>query len=201
MRRTKQTTKTRTRAIPRSRQQNSEFVQTPLAQTIISSTVIAIAIACLCYVFAWSVNIVIVSFGLSLCLIWFYRLHLFDGLLMQLETIVQSDINQDGQIGHLVVRNASRAKATTAKTIAERANEDKIKGLQDFVERAYTIGTSESAMGIKPNSRNRYLENRDVLMRLGLAQWRNPQNTKAGWVMTCDKDTTYAAIATHVDST
>jgi len=195
MARTKQTT--RTKPIPRSKQQDTGFVQTPLAQSVISSAVIAIMFSCLAYVFSWDKNVVILSFGVSLCVIWFYRLHLFDGLLMQLEVITQQDLNQDGNIGHLVVKNAAKARATSQAQVRQNQSEDKTKALHDFVERCYTIGTSESAMGIKPSDRAVYLENRDVLMRLGLAGWKS-SNPRSGWKMLVSEDAALATIQNHV---
>ena len=69
--------------------------------------------------------------------------------------------------------------------------------LIDFVRRCKTVGTSESAQGIRPNDRAQYLADRDTLMRLGLATWRGP-NHLAGWELTVAPAQAFVVIRKHV---
>lgn len=193
--RNKQTTRTKSK--PSAVKPNDRG--SPLEQSLISAGVVAVAVGALAFTFGWSINVPLIAFAVSLCGFWFWRLRLFDSILFAVETITQQDIDGDGKIadGHLVVTNANRAKAKTAQQVQADANNNQLKELQDFVSKAYRIGTSESAMGVKPSDRAKYLECRDTLMRLGIGQWKS-DNPRAGWKLAVSEDVARGIIADHV---
>ena len=199
MTRTRQTTKTRTRATAGTKPR-SEYVDVPLYQALITSMFLTLLVATLALSFNWPYQVPLLTLGFSLFAAWLWRLGLWDKLLFVAEIITSSDINQDGQIGHLVVKNAAKARATSAKNIEQSQQDTRLKDLETFVKRCYAVGCSESSQGIKPSDRAAYLENRDTLFRLGLAGWKT-NNPRSGWKMLVSEDAAYTTIATHVDST
>lgn len=196
----KQTTRTKTRP---AGQPTESSVDLPLQQSLITALFITLFVGTIVYSFRLPVEIPLVTLGISLLVTWLWRLKLFDGLLFAVEKTLQTDITGDGQIGKpssLVVVNGAKARATTASQVKAHASEDKLQELETFVERCYTVGTSESAQGIKPNNRAAYLAHKDVLFRLGLAE-NKTSNPKAGWKMTTDRSTALQTIAEHVTET
>ena len=191
----RQTTRTKTK--PSQVKPNDRG--SPLEQAITSAAVIALAVGSLCFAFAWSINVVIIAFGLSLCAFWFLRLRLFDRLLFALEEVTQVDLDQDGRIadGHLIVKNANQARSKTALQVQADTHNGRLRELEDFLAKAYRIGTSESAMGVKPSDRAKYLECRDTLMRLGIGQWKS-DSPRAGWRLAVSEDVARGIIADHV---
>ena len=90
------------------------------------------------------------------------------------------------------------ARQTVATATRQRMYDERLAWLVGFVNRCYTVGTSASAQGIKPGDRAEYLEARDLLLRLGLAEWRNETTKRLGWDMTTDQAHTVKVIREHV---
>ena len=115
----------------------------------------------------------------------------------------EKDLDGDGYAGapmttHLAAVQPEAARQDVARQTRQTATNERLVWLQAFVHRCYLAGCSESAQGIKPGDRARYLEARDMLLRLGLAQWRDGANKRLGWVMVADEPTAIAIIANHV---
>lgn len=192
----KQTTRTKTKPVSR----NNDTVETPLMQTIITALFITLFVGTLTYSLKWPVEVPLVTLGFSLLVTWFWRLRLFDGLLFAVERITQTDLTGDNQIGkpsHLIVKNAPVARSKAQSQIKESTTHTRLSALETFTKKCYSIGTSESAQGIKPNDRATYLENRDTLFRLGIADWKS-SNPKSGWKMLLPEDAALEAIQAHV---
>ena len=104
----------------------------------------------------------------------------------RLEMWFGNDLNSDAVVGDpgrlmIVQGGTARAKATLLAE-EERLNQHiSLTEMIQFILACYTVGTSESAQGIKPNDRAKYLEARQVLTDLGLVHWRNSQNKRLGW--------------------
>ena len=63
----------------------------------------------------------------------------------------------------------------------------------------YAFGsTSERAHGIQPWQRKRYLDFRDALMTLGIADWKDATNPRLGWEMVAERDIAVALIEERV---
>jgi hypothetical protein len=146
-------------------------------------------------------RLVAVSFVAVLALAWLWRLGVVDSLLSVVERIVQDvdgfeDPAEDP--GHLMAVQPDAARQTVAQATRQTATDDKLLWLISFVARCYTVGTAESAQGIKPGDRAKYLEARDLLFRLGLAQWRSETNKRLGWDMTTNQAMTVKTLREYV---
>ena len=116
-----------------------------------------------------TLRIVAVVFVGVLALAWVWRLGVVDSLLSVVERIVQ-DVDDDeptDDSGHLMAVQADAARQSVATETRQRTADARLLWLIAFVAKCYTVGTSESAQGIKPGDRVRYLEARDLLFRLG----------------------------------
>jgi hypothetical protein len=174
----------------------------PLATAAGTAICVTLATGALAWVFGWSVKVVMVTFGLGLLAAWLWRIGVADRLLWGIETWTKTDLDGDGRTGrpaaHLATMQPEAARATVARTVRAAAESERLVWLQAFVHRCYTVGCSESAQGIKPGERAQYLEARDLLLRLGVAVWRDAANKRLGWVLAADEPTAQAIIAEHV---
>ena len=169
-------------------------------------TAIALTLACgvLALAFGWSGKVVAVTFALSLAVGWFWRLGFSDRLLWSVESWTGRDLDHDRNIGRPVtpyaVVNPSVARQTAARAGQATADDERQAALLAFVDRCYLLGCSEAAHGITASGpeRDAYTAARDVLLNLGLAQWKNPSRPKSGWLMTTDPATCKGIVAGHV---
>ena len=154
--------------------------------------------------FGWSLRVVAATFALSLVGSWFWRLGYSDKVLWSVESWLGRDVNGDGSTGRpalgFATINPGAARATVARQTAQNDTEARTEALQAFVDRCYLSGTSEGAHGITASGpdRDNYTACRDTLLRLGLAQWRNPERPRGGWVMVADPATCKAIVGNHV---
>jgi hypothetical protein len=134
-------------------------------------------------------------------LVFVVRVILADGLLTRLETITGRELDGKpgiGKPGPVGLLNPEQARRDAGKP--ETAPTSDVPRVKLFVTRSFLEGTSEGAQAIRPNTadRDNYVECRDALLRLGLAQWRNEAQHSAGWDLTRDLDTTIAMVEKHV---
>ena len=69
--------------------------------------------------------------------------------------------------------------------------------LIQFVRNCATVGTSESAQGVKPAQRAQYVADRDALLALGLARWRQ-SNRRTGWELAVPPADAVVILRRHV---
>lgn len=169
-------------------------------------TALALTLACgvLAWALDWNGKVVAVTFALSLVGAWLWRLDFADKVLWQVESWTGRDINGDGRAGNpalgFATINPGVARATVARESAQNDTDARQTALQAFVDRCYLSGTSEAAHGITASGPDRvnYTACRDTLIALGLAQWKNPDRPKGGWVLTTDPATAKAIVSNHV---
>jgi len=148
------------------------------------------------------VGVLLPFVGLLVVAVWIVAPWLKLQITYRLETWFGTDLDRDGIQGDpaqpgrvMVVRGSeARAQATLIAAEAEMEKRVSLEGMVQFVLTCFRVGTSESAQGIKPNDRAKYLEARQILEDLGLVQWRNPTNHKLGW----DIIGTQAQVIKHV---
>jgi hypothetical protein len=158
----------------------------------------------LALLFGWPAKTVLIVFAVSVGGAWFWRLGFADKVLWQVESWTGKDFNGDGQTGRpalgFAVVNPARARAAVTHESAQNDTEARQTALQTFCDVCYLSGTSEAAHGITASGPDRmnYTTCRDTLMSIGLAQWKNPNRPRGGWVMTTDPATCKAIVANHV---
>jgi hypothetical protein len=153
---------------------------------------------------SWRVPVVVT--GLALAGSWLWRMGVVTALLWRVESVMQRDLTGDGQLGKptpqhaFTVANPADARADVAAQQRTSEQDERRARLLAFAHRCFTHGTSERAHGVAATGpdRDRYLECRDVLLALGLAQWRNPERPKAGWQMVGDEASATGVISRHV---
>jgi hypothetical protein len=174
----------------------------PFATAGGTAIALTIAAGALALAFGWPVKTVLIIFALSLAGGWLWRLGVADKIIWNVERVTRQDLDGDGTIGapmtHLAVIQPEAARQDIARQTRQTTANERLVWLQAFVHRCYVMGCSESAQGIKPGDRARYLEARDLLLRLGLAVWRDEANKRLGWQMTTDEATAVAIITHHV---
>jgi hypothetical protein len=174
----------------------------PALTALGTALVLTLACAVVAWAFGWSGKVVAVTFALSLACGWFWRLGFADKVLWQVESWTGKDLdhNHIGRpaLGFAVV-NPAAARATVAQQSAQNDTEARQAALLAFCDRCFLSGTSEAAHGIQASGpdRDNYVRFRDVLLSLGLAEWKNPDRPKGGWRMRTDQATTKAILLTH----
>jgi hypothetical protein len=147
------------------------------------------------------------GFALGLAGVWALNLWQSHRLLWKVEKIVGRSLDGDPFVGeppdsgHVLLVNPDKARAQVAQAQAETARRVKTSDLLTFWTRCHTQGTAQRAHGIDAGSGvafDRYNEMRDTLLRLGLAEWRNPASPKAGWRVVGDMAEGGALLAKHV---
>jgi len=133
-------------------------------------------------------------------LVWLQRLQVFSQLLWRIESRAGLDLNADGVVGQprALVVNPDAAAARARKVRFELEAGVTRRQLEDFLRQAYQVGTSESAMGIAPGRRGEYVAMRDLLMQLGIADWKNPLNPRAGWELVVPAEEAFNILHQHV---
>lgn len=179
-------------------------VRVPLAQAVLTALAAGILAACAAWAFGWPARTVALVFGVSLAAAWLWRLRLADSLLWATETITGRDVNRDGAIGRpaqsFTLANPAQARQDAAQHVATAEDAAARAELLAFVHRCYTVGTSEGAHGVKASGPDRaaYVRQRDALLALGIAAWRNPERPRAGWKMAVSYQRATELIAKHV---
>ncbi len=149
-------------------------------------------------------RLVLLAFGVALIGGWFWRQRVSDGLLWAVETATGLDLDRNGAIGKpqhtYTVLQPAAARETVARETRETAQSAEHAALLAFVDRCYMRGTSEGSHGIKATGPDRaeYVRRRDVLLALGVAQWRNPARPRAGWQMVVSPHTARQIVEKHV---
>lgn len=178
----------------------------PALQAGMTAFAVGVGAAMLAWAAAWSWRVPVAVCGATFVLSWLWRLRIVDGLLWTIETIIRRDVDGDNHIGQptpqhaFTVANPSAARSTVAQTARQQAQDTRRAELLAFVHTCATHGTSERAHGVKATGpdREKYLEYRDALLSLGLAQWRNPDRPKAGWLLAVDEQQAAAVVSKHV---
>ena len=138
----------------------------------------------------------------GLAVAWLAALGLARQLVWRIERFIGDDADDDDAPDdaetHLMAVQADAARQSVATETRQRSADARLLWLISFVARCYTVGTSESAQGIKPGERAKYLEARDLLFRLGLAEWRDEHNKRLGWDMTTNQAMTVKTLREHV---
>lgn len=168
---------------------------------IASSVLILSALAALALDWTWKVPAI--GFGLALAYMLIARLRFMDSLLWSVETITGTDINHDGATGKpaaFTLANPAQARYEAHKDVDATAQAAARAELLAFVHRCYTVGCSEGSHGVKASGPDRqsYVRQRDVLLSLGIAAWKNPTRPKAGWKMAVSYARAQELIARHV---
>jgi len=178
-------------------------VGVPIGQSLFSAFVAALVAA----VIAWRLGGDIIMWAIvgavgGLAVSWLAALGLARQLVWRIERFIGDDAGDDDAPDdaetHLMAVQADAARQSVATETRQRTADARLLWLIAFVARCYTVGTSESAQGIKPGERARYLEARDLLLRLGLAEWRDEHNKRLGWAMTTNQAMTVKTLREHV---
>lgn len=161
-------------------------VLVPSVQAAFTAIAAAICAGVLAWALGWHVRAVAVTFGLVLAGAWLWRMRVADGLLWEVERLTGRDVNHDGQIGRPglpVLVNPWQARQEVTRAQVDEDAQHERQELVAFVHRCYTVGCSEGAHGVKASGPDRetYVKHRDVLLSLGIAQWRNVDRPRAGW--------------------
>lgn len=178
-------------------------VTVPVLQAFFTALAAGIMAGCCALVFGWPGRTVALVAGVTLAVSWLWRLRLADSLLWATETLTghvgpQAAAPRTGRAFTLANPAEARTQAQkdthTADDAAARAE------LLAFVHRCYTVGTSEGAHGVKASGPDRaaYVRQRDVLMALGIAAWKNAERPRAGWKMATSYARAQELIAKHV---
>jgi hypothetical protein len=179
-------------------------VLVPFWQTVITGLVAFVVMGLLAWACAWSWRVPVVITALIVGYTWWARLRLVDALLWRIESASGRDVNRDGRIGKPlrgpVLVNPHAARERVQRLHTARASEEQRHDLLVFAARCHTVGTSESAHGVKASGpdRRRYVERRDALFALGLARWKVAGRPNAGWELAIDAETTARTIQEHV---
>jgi hypothetical protein len=182
-------------------------VQSMFAVPMLTAIGTAAVVAILALALAWAVGLpvraVAIITAAALAGGWFWRLGLADKVLWRVEEWSGRDLTGDGIPGRppdFTLVNATRARGAVARQAAQDDLATRRAALLAFVDRCFVAGTSEGAHGIDASGpeRDNYVRCRDALMAVGLAQWKNPERPRAGWVMTADPATTKGIVQNHV---
>ncbi len=189
---------------PRREPKLESDVLVPLAQATITAGAVGIMAALLAWAAGWGWRVPVVAFALALAGGWLWRLRLVDALLWNVERWTGTDLNGDGVKGRptvsYTVANPGQARATVARENRTAEDDAKRAALLAFCDACFVKGCSEAAHGVKASGPDRvaFVTQRDVLLSLGIARWRNPQRPKAGWVMAVSRERARQIITKHV---
>ncbi len=178
-------------------------VAVPVLQAIFTALAAGVMAGCCALVFGWPARTVGLVFGVTLALSWLWRLRLADSLLWATETLTGhvGPQNTAPRTGHaFTLANAAQARTEAQRDTRTAEHEASKAELLAFVHRCYTVGTSEGAHGIRATGPDRaaYVRQRDVLMALGIAAWKNAERPRAGWKMAVSYARAQELIARHV---
>ncbi len=178
-------------------------VAVPVLQAFFTALAAGLMAACCALVFGWPWRTVALVAGVTLAVSWLWRLRLADSLLWATETLT-GHVNAAGaapRAGHaFTLANPAEARTEAQRDTRTAENEAAKTELLAFVHRCYTVGTAEMAHGVKAGGPDRtaYLRNRDCLLSIGIAAWKNPERPKAGWKMAVSYARAQELIGRHV---
>lgn len=177
----------------------------PLGQAVATGIIAALVAAVLASVAGRDdvLRITAVTLSVVLAVAWLWRLGVVDSLLSVVERITQELDGPEEEAepeAHTMTVNAGQARAEAGRIAGERASTVKTAELLGFVSRCATLGTSEGAQGVKPNQteRARYAELRDMLISLGIGQWKDENRKRLGWSLVLTPTEAAPIIAQHV---
>lgn len=174
----------------------------PLGQAFGLALAVGIGGGLIAWALGWSWRAVALAAGASLVLAVLWRLRIADGLLQVVETATGVTPNGAGAkpMTAFTLANPLQARAAVATETRLEADNAKRQALGAFVDKCFTLGCSESAHGIRASGPDRaaFVAQRDVLLALGVAAWRNPERPKAGWQMAVNHERARQIIARHV---
>lgn len=180
-------------------------VAVPILQAIATTVAAVICAGVLAWVFKWDVRVVIVTFGLVLGAAWLWRIRFAASLLWEVERLIGHDLNRDHQVGRPgtspTIVNAWQARQEAARFVAEDETLSERQALTMYLNRCFVAGCSERDHGISRGSgaeRVNYLRRRDLLLSLGIAQWRHEGKPSAGWKIAVSHQKALEILAKHV---
>lgn len=140
----------------------------------------------------WSWKVPLAAAGVGFAIAWLWRLRIVDALLWQIETITQRDVNGDRSIGkprpasQPIVVNPYAARAEAGRIQKANIAQAELVDMLSFVTKCANVGTSEKAQGVppSPSAREAYAKKRDLLIALGIAQWKDTERRRLGWQLT-----------------
>ncbi len=176
----------------------------PVLQASATAIAAVIMAGLLSWAFGWPWKVAATTFGVVLALTLLARLRFMDGLLWATETITGHDVNGDGKVGNplrsYALINPAQAQRSASQSVKTTESEAAHVELLAFLHRCYTVGCSEGAHGVKASGPDRltYVRQRDVLLNLGIASWKNPTRPKGGWRLAVSYARAQELIAKHV---
>lgn len=177
-------------------------VSIPFRQAVITTVMVTVGVGALAWGLGWSARVVLVVFGISTVVSWFWRLGLADGLVWNIENLTNTDLNHDGAVGKpsYALLNPWQAKNDAAAIVRTTEQDSRADELIRFYRTCATIGTSEGKLGVKPSpaARAAYTEKRDTLLALGVARWKDSTRPRLGWEVTLDPQQAETLIRRHV---
>lgn len=178
-------------------------VAVPALQAGLTAISMAIGAGMLCIAMRWPARYVAIAFGVTLACAWLWRMRIVDALLWEVERIVGRDHAAPARSPaehEPIVVNSWQARQEVRELQAADAGQRDRQALVAYLHRCYVAGTSEKAHGISRGSgaeRDNYIRQRDVLLELGIAQWRNPARPSAGWKIVVSHQKALALLAKH----
>ena len=191
------------RTLQREPSLESDFLL-PVLQAGATAIAALIMAGLLAWAFKWSWRVPAVVFGLALAFMLLARLRFMDSLLWATETLTGFDVNGDGNVGRpatsFTLANPAQARTEARRDVDATEQAAQRAELLAFLHRCYTVGCSEGAHGVKASGPDRqaYVRQRDVLLSLGIATWKNAERPKAGWRMAVSYARAQELIARHV---
>lgn len=175
----------------------------PLLQAFGMAWAALVLAGLLAWAMGWPARVPAITFGVVLAVALVARFRFFDSLLWATETLTGYDMNGDGHTGQpaaFTLANPAQARNEARRNVDATEQAAQHAELLAFVHRCYAFGTSESSHGVKASGPDRqtYVRQRDVLLSLGIAAWKNPQRPKAGWRMAVSHPRALEIIGKHV---
>lgn len=177
-------------------------VSIPFRQAVITTVMVTVGVGALAWGLGWSARVVLVVFGISTVVSWFWRLGLADGLVWNIENLTNTDLNHDGAVGKpsYALLNPWQSQNDAAAIVRATEQDGRADELIRFYRQCATIGTSEGKLGVKPSpaARAAYTEKRDTLFALGVARWKDSARPRLGWEVALDPQQAETLIRKHV---
>ena len=190
---------------PARQQDLRSDVGVPIGQSLFSAFVAMLVGA----VIAWRLHGDILLWGVmggvgGLALMWMLALGLARQLVWRVERFIGEDLDGDGVPGepetYAMIENPGRAREEVAGLTEGVSRRASTAAMLSFWQKCVNVGTSTRDHGARPGTKalEDYEAARDVLIQLGLAQWHNEANHRAGWDVTTDLATGARIIGQHV---
>lgn len=181
-------------------------VKVPAAQAWLTACAFGIMAGLLAWAAGWSWRVPVIVFAVAVALAWLWRLRLVDDLRWQIETFTQRDLDGDHHIGRPTINatpvlvNPSEARATAGRIQQANAGQAELVDLIAFTTKCANLGTSEAAQGIPPApaARAAFAKKRDILIDLGVAEWRDPERRRLGWQLSLTPAQATPILRRHV---